>query len=167
MAIFIFAFFFFFDSQLLEAETRSHGLFRRRPQVEDKNVETETSFKKILEQFSHPDFDLLKKEELQLRNEINDLVNGLVLQNSDVIDQKTTAIKRALEKEKEQVRERLKRIQTKIRIQIAEKMKNLGFQSNGLGTTTFVKGDQKIHIRFAEGKFEIRSLEREDKNESQ
>lgn len=159
MAIFIFVFFFIFDSHIVQAETRGHGLFRRRPQAEEKEPLTETNFNEILKQFSKPDFALLKKQEMQLRNEINDLVNGLVLQNSDVIDQKTTAIKRALEQEKEQVRERLKRIQSKIKNQITEKMTQLGFQSSGMGTTTFVKGDQKIHIRFTNGQFEIRHLD--------
>lgn len=159
MAIFILLFLIFFNFQLLQAETRSHGIFRKRPQAEEVAHQAEIPVTDILEQFSNPQFEELKEKERRLRNEITDLVNGLVLQSSDVLDQKTEAIKRALEQEKERVRNQLRTVQSKIKSQITEKMKRLGFQSTGMGTTTFIKGNRKIHIRFAEGQFEIQTFD--------
>lgn len=159
MAILIFLFLIFYNFQILTAEIRSHGIFRKRPQAEEVTQETDIPFADILEQFSNPQFEELKEKERRLRNEITDLVNGLVLQSSNVLDQKTEAIKRALEQEKEQVRNQLQAVQGKIKSQITEKMKRLGFQSIGMGTTTFVKGNRKIHIRFADGDFEIRTFD--------
>jgi len=112
-----------------------------------------------MERFSNFKFDDLKKEEAVLRNELTDLVNGLMIQSAGVIDQKTEAIKRALEYEKEIVREKLKKVQLRIQKQITETMNELGFQSTGMGKTTFVKGNQKIHIRFLDGKLEITPLD--------
>jgi len=146
-----------FCTQLSDAKEKNHGWFRRRP-VAEKNTEP-SLVDGIMERFSNFKFDDLKKEEAVLRNELTDLVNGLMIQSAGVIDQKTEAIKRALEYEKEIVREKLKKVQLRIQKQITETMNELGFQSTGMGKTTFVKGNQKIHIRFLDGKLEITPLD--------
>lgn len=146
-----------FCTTLLQANEKEHGRFRRRPVAEKKTELSPVDL--IMERFSDLKFDDLKNREAALRNELTDLVNGLVIQSSGVLEQKTEAIKRALEQEKESVREKLKIVQSRIQKQITEMMNELGFQATGMGNTTFVKGNQKIHIRFLDGKLEITPFE--------
>lgn len=159
MAILIFLFSLLLSHPTSWAEVRSHKLFRKRPVVEDTSKPSETQFDKIISRFSTSRFETLRREELRYQNELTDLVNGLVLENGGSIEHKTEAIKRALEQEKIVVRQKLKTVQEKIKNYIIESMNELGWRSSGMGTTLFIKGSEKIHIRFSHGEFEIQSLD--------
>ncbi|NBX92516.1 MAG: hypothetical protein EB078_09235 [Proteobacteria bacterium] len=107
----------------------------------------------------HETFESLKQQAEFLKKELSEVVVERAKLDHIPEPERSTAVARALETERENIREKLKRVQSQIKDQIKSIMEKEGFISLGPGSTHYEKGNKRISVRFDSGEILIRAIE--------
>jgi len=100
-------------------------------------------------------FDFLKEREAQLSKDLRAFVNLWVTYDAQTNFEKRPEVEKKLLEGREETRAQLKKIQDKIRAQIEKVMKQLGFTPRFPGSSTYLKENLRVKVRYQEGEIQI------------
>jgi hypothetical protein len=103
-------------------------------------------------------YESLKNQHERISKEFNTVVGEWVKNDSKKPEEKSQAVERALEKERELLRKQKKEIEDHIKEQIKMVMTRMGFSQLLPGSTTYQRNDEIVSVRFQDGQLLVNPI---------
>lgn len=100
-------------------------------------------------------FDFLKEREAQLSKDLRAFVNLWVSYDAQTDFEKRPEVEKKLLEGREETRTQLKKVQNQIHKQIEKVMRQLGFAPRFPGSSTYLKENFRVKVRYQEGEIQI------------
>jgi len=104
-------------------------------------------------------YEALKNKHERLSKEFNKVVGEWVKNDSKEPAEKSDSVARALVNEREILRNQKKEVEDQIKDQIKSVMTKMGFSQMNPGSTTFQRNNEKVSVRFEEGKIVVSPIQ--------